>query len=189
MICDMSARSRCACGTTHRVFDHNYPAGSALTEGPHRGADLLRWPQPEYRHRVEPVNVRDQHRHREALREISVRSVTTREETDHEQQRDGDKVGREQVHLDDLDHELAQRLAHWTRSATSTPSAERTCAAAETASVPPSGPPGAVRLVVTELAREEDGDDDLEQRALDEEHRDGPHDRVADVEPFEVEEL
>ena len=69
--------------------------------------------------------------------------------------------------LDDLDDELARGLRHRVR--------------AEAAAVPLARPPRAVRLVVLELAREEDGDEDLVDRALDEDDDDQTEDRVCDV--------
>ena len=69
--------------------------------------------------------------------------------------------------LDDLHDELACRLRHRMRP--------------ETTAVPLARPPRAVRLVVLELAREEDRDEDLVDRALDEDDRDEAEDGVRNV--------
>ena len=58
-----------------------------------------------------------------------------------------------QTHLDDLDQELSSGLAE---SVTS-----------KTAAVPAASPPSAVRLVVLDITRQEDRDDDLVDGALD----------------------
>ena len=63
------------------------------------------------------------------------------------------EVGRPERHLHDLDHKLARRLRERGR--------------AEAAAVPLAGPPRAVRLLVLELAGEEDGDEDLLDGTLD----------------------
>lgn len=87
-------------------------------------------------------------------------------ERDDERQRDEEQqdVANQEVRtpkrqLDDLDHELAGRLAERMRS--------------QAPAVPLARPPRAVRLIVLELPRQEHGDEDLEDRTLDED--DGDH--------------
>lgn len=105
--------------------------------------------------RVKPVKEGDEERHRE----------------DDEEDVADDEVGREQAHLDELDDELSGGL--------------REDVAAESAVVPHSGPPGPVDLVVLELSREEEGDEELVKEALDEARCDDTEDGVRDVPDLE----
>lgn len=77
------------------------------------------------------------------------------------------EVGAPQRQLDDLDDELSRGLRH------------RICAKA--AAVPLSGPPRPVRLVVLEFTRQEDGDEDLVESALDEDDSDQTQDGMRNV--------
>ena len=76
-----------------------------------------------------------------------------------------------QRQLDDLHDELARRLRHRGR--------------AQAAAVPLARPPRPVRFIVLELTREEDGDEDLVDRALDEDDRDETEHGVCDVPQLE----
>jgi hypothetical protein len=82
------------------------------------------------------------------------------------------KVGRVETHLDRLDDKLASRLAEDVGT--------------EAAVEPDTSPPGAVGLVVLELSRQEDGDENLEDGTLD--SNDGNHaeDSVRSVPHLEV---
>ena len=82
-----------------------------------------------------------------------------------------EEVGAPERQLDDLDHELARRLRHRVR--------------AKTAAVPLAGPPRTVRLVVLELTRKEHRDEDLVDRALDENNRDETEHGVRDITKFQ----
>lgn len=83
----------------------------------------------------------------------------------------GEEVGGPKRQFDDLDDELAGGLRH--------------SVGAEAAAVPLSGPPGAVRFIVLELAREEDGDEDLVDSTLDEDDADEAKDGMRDVPELE----
>ena len=100
------------------------------------------------------------------MKSISIRDEDRRRE--HEQQEvSNEEVGAPQAKLDDLDNELTRRLRHDMR--------------AQPTAVPLARPPRAVRLVVLELTREEDRDEDLVDRALDEDDRDEAEDGVRNV--------
>lgn len=93
-------------------------------------------------------------------------------EREHEQQEvPNQKVGTPKGQLDNLDHELAGRLAH------------RVCT--ETTAVPLTSPPCAVRLVVLELARKEDCNKNLVDGALDENDGDKPEHSVRGIPELE----
>lgn len=81
------------------------------------------------------------------------------------------EVVRPERHLHNLDDELASRLGHRGR--------------AETAAVPLTSPPCAVRLVVLELTSEEDGDQELLNGALNGHDGDDTQDRMRDVPELE----
>ena len=82
-----------------------------------------------------------------------------------------DKVGRIQAHLDRLDDKLSRRLT------------ERV--AAQTAVEPYTRPPRPIRLVVLEFTRQEYGNKDLEDTALDGDDGDEAEDGVGGVPAFE----
>ena len=82
-----------------------------------------------------------------------------------------EEVRAPQRQLDDLHDELARRLRHRGR--------------AQAAAVPLARPPRPVRLIVLELTREEDGDEDLVDRALYEDDRDETEHGVCDVPQLE----
>lgn len=84
---------------------------------------------------------------------VRVRDEDRRSEDDEEDVA-SDEVSGEEAHLNELDDKLAHRLAH--RSV-----------GTKRPVVPNTRPPGAVRLIVLELAREEDRNEDLEERPLD----------------------
>ena len=81
-----------------------------------------------------------------------------------------EEVGAPQGQLDDLDNILARRLRHSVR--------------AQPTAVPLAGPPRPVRLVVLELTREEDGDENLVNRPLDVDCCSDTHDGVRHVPRF-----
>ena len=104
---------------------------------------------------MEPVKVRHQHRRRQ-----------------HEQQEVPDEeVRRPERELDHLDDVLARGLAERMR--------------AEAATVPFTGPPRAVGLVVLELAGEDEGDDEFVDCALDGDDGEETDDDVRAVPEFE----
>ena len=78
-----------------------------------------------------------------------------------------EEVGAPQRQLDDLDDVFARRLRHGV--------------VAQAAAVPLAGPPRAVRLVVLELAGQEDGDENLVHRALYVDDANQAEHRVRDV--------
>jgi hypothetical protein len=118
------------------TLEHNLAALAALAQRVDRRADLLAGREPEQHGRVEPVEEGDEHREGE----------------EKEEQVAGDEVRGVQAHLDRLDNEFTSGLAERVR--------------AEATVEPDTSPPGAVGLVVLELARQEDGDEDLEDAAL-----------------------
>jgi hypothetical protein len=82
-----------------------------------------------------------------------------------------DKVRTPKGQLNDLDDELAGRLGK--------------SVVAETATIPATGPPRAIGLVVLEFTREEDRDKNLVDRTLDGDHRDESKDGVREVPELE----
>ena len=117
--------------------------------------NLLARPQPEQRNSVHAIEIRHQHRRRQ-----------------HEQQKvSNQEIARPKTELDHLDDVLASGLAERVR--------------AEAAAVPFTGPPRAVGLVVLELAGEEDRDEDLVDRTLDEDDDDEAEHGVRDVPELE----
>ncbi len=121
----------------HEVPPYNRSSLLPLTEREDRCVDLLRGSQPEERRRVQPVKVRNE----AGQRQTEQQDVCSEE------------IGREQRHLDDLDNKLTSRLAEGVTTKTTT--------------VPASRPPSAVGLVMLELTREYQSDQDLEDGALD----------------------
>ena len=89
-----------------------------------------------HHHRVELVDEWNEHRRRH----------------DDQEQVGKKEVGGPEGHLDDLDHKLTGRLRERRR--------------AETTTIPLSRPPCLVGLLVLQLTREEDGDEDLLDSAL-----------------------
>ena len=105
--------------------------------------------------RVQPVHERNEHRHGH-----------------HDEQKVREQeVGRPERHLHDLHHELARRLRERRR--------------AEPAPVPLARPPRPVGLLVLELTREEDRDEDLLDRPLDRDDRDDSQHRVRGIPELE----
>lgn len=82
-----------------------------------------------------------------------------------------DEVASEERHLGQLDDEFTSRLGPRRR--------------AHTASVPFSGPPRAVDLVVLVFSRDTDRDEDLEDASLDRNGRDETEDGVTEIPPLE----
>ena len=99
--------------------------------------NLLARPQPEQRNSMHAIEIWHQHRRRK-----------------HEQQKvSNQEIARPKTELDHLDDVLARRLAERMR--------------AEAAAVPFTSPPSPVRLVMLVLTSQEDGDQNLLNRALD----------------------
>ena len=90
-----------------------------------------------------------------------------RDREEHQQEVAEQEVVRPERHLHNLDDEFASRLGHRRR--------------AEAATVPLTGPPCAVRLVVLELTREEYRDEELLDRALDGHDGDDTQNCVRDI--------
>ena len=87
-----------------------------------------------------------------------------RQRNEEEQEMADQEVGAPERQLDDLDHKLSCRLAERMRT--------------ETTSIPLACPPRPVRLIVLELARKEDRDEDLEDRTFNEDDGDHTENRV-----------
>ena len=100
---------------------------------------------------METINVRDEDRRREEEQENMA----------HEE------VGAPERQLDDLHDEFTRRLGHRVRT--------------QSTAVPLASPPCAVRLVVLELTREEDGDEDLLDGTLDSNDGNDAEDSVRSV--------
>ena len=117
--------------------------------------DLLGRPQPEQRNSMHAIKIRHQHRRHER-----------------EQQKvSNQEIARLKTELDHLDDVLARGLAERMR--------------AEAAAVPFTGPPRAVGLVMLELAREDEGDDEFVDCALDGDDGEETDDDVRAVPEFE----
>ena len=99
--------------------------------------DLLGRSQPEERRRVQPVEVRNEAWQRQA-KEQNVRCK---------------EVGSEERHLDDLDHKFSGGLAEGVST--------------KATAVPASRPPSTVGLVVLELSRKHQSDENLKDGSLD----------------------
>lgn len=141
-----------------------------LLEGVDRGSDLLVWGKPEEHRSVQSVKVRDEHRgsHDEEqhwigsarafcpLSKAGVLTVTRQE------------IGRVKTHLDGLDDELSSWLRESVGSKTSIEpdTLRHQYFAISGCQIATHSPPSSVRLVVLELSREEDGDEDLEDGPL-----------------------
>ena len=117
--------------------------------------NLLARPQPEQRNSMHAIEIRHQHRRRK-----------------HEQQEvSNQEIARPKTELDHLDDVLARGLRERMR--------------AEPAAVPFTGPPRAVGLVVLELARDKDGDQDLLDRTLNRDDRDQTENGVGRIPSLE----
>jgi hypothetical protein len=90
---------------------------------------------------------------------------------DEEEEVTGEEVGSEERELDNFADHLTTGLSPG--------------GSAHAATVPLARPPSAVDLVVLVLARDEDRDENLEDRALDGDRRDNTEHGVADLPPFE----
>ena len=153
------------------VLDHD-PSSLPLLFGREEWrSNLLRRTEPDYEIEKSASEESDQlpgkeHTQHRRVQGVGIRDQDGWSEDDQKNVRKNE-IRAPQGHLDDLDDELASRLGHG--------------GVAESTTIPFTRPPSTVSLIVLELTSQEDGDEDLLNRALDGDDSDNTEDSMRSI--------